>query len=136
MKCPKWREIFEDNLVKEPHGWSWHFNLEVLYQNLRSKRAESLLNWTSAMGLWTGRAMFAFPEYSRYVYLNTHTLPMMNVCTQLKGFGEDIFSIQGDENPLNHWFYEYEEQASAFAYKFMQFLRHYDGVHVLLKNRD
>lgn len=102
IKCPKWREILEDNIVKQANGVSWDFNLNVLAHNLRSKGAESLLNWESNMGLWTGRAMFAFPEYSRHVFLSTNTLPMMKVCTQLKGFGEDIFAIQGDENPLSN----------------------------------
>lgn len=101
VKCPKWREIIEDNLVKEPHGFSWNFNLDVIAKNLSSKNAESLLNWTPTLGLWTGRTMFAFPEQSRYVYLGNNTLPMMKVCTQLHGFGHDIFSIQGDENPLS-----------------------------------
>jgi pimeloyl-ACP methyl ester carboxylesterase len=101
IKCPKWRELFQDNLVKSPQGFTWNFNLEAWAKNLGSGTAESLLNWTKTMGLWVGKTMFAFPEHSRYVYLNTHTLPMQNVCTQLQGFHKDIFSIQGDENPLS-----------------------------------
>jgi len=44
-------------------------------------------------GLFTGRACFIFPEYSRWVHLNTNTLAMMKVCLRLKGYGHDIFAI-------------------------------------------
>ena len=41
------------------------------------------------------------------------------------------------ENYQGHWIYEdTEETQSAYAFRMKQFLRHYDGVHVLLKNRD
>ena len=43
--------------------------------------------------------MFAFPEYSRYVHLGTNTLPMYTVCPKLQGLNQDIFAIQGDDNP-------------------------------------
>lgn len=43
--------------------------------------------------------MFAFPEYSRWVHLNTNTMPMRFVCPRVRGYGEDIFAVQGDENP-------------------------------------
>lgn len=102
IKCPKWRELFEESVTKSTSGsLDWDFPLDLWWKNLGSGRAESLLNWTSTMGLWVGKAMFAFPEHSRYVYLNTHTMPMQKVCTQLQGFHHDIFSIQGDENPLS-----------------------------------
>jgi pimeloyl-ACP methyl ester carboxylesterase len=26
IKCPKWRELFQDNLVKSPQGFTWNFN--------------------------------------------------------------------------------------------------------------
>lgn len=40
-----------------------------------------------------------FPEYSRFVYLNTNTIPMQKVCPKLEGYRHDIFAIQGDQNP-------------------------------------
>jgi hypothetical protein len=40
--------------------------------------------------------MFVLPEYSRWVHLNTNTLPMLKVCPQLKGFNEGISTVQGD----------------------------------------
>lgn len=86
-------------------------------------------------GMFTGRANFIFPEYSRWVHLATNTLPMYKVCARVKGFGHDIFTIQGDENPLNHWVYDFENEARVTASKLNKFLTSYDGVHVLLKDR-
>lgn len=36
---------------------------------------------------------------------------------------------------VDHWIYEFPEQAFVFASKFTKFLQLYDGVHVLLKDR-
>lgn len=60
----------------------------------------------------------------------------MGVCPHAKGFNQDIFSIQGDTGVQNHWIYEREEEINSFAWRMAQFLKHYDGVHVLLQNRD
>jgi hypothetical protein len=43
--------------------------------------------------MWTGRCMFAFPEYSRHVHLNTNTMAILRVCARAKGYGNDIFAI-------------------------------------------
>lgn len=137
IRCPKWRAIFENNLVKGSHGYEWRFEHNAVFHNLTANNHQnSLTNWTTAIGMYPGRSLFAFPEYSRYVHLNTNTLPMMNVCPQLHGFGDDIFAIQGDENPQNHWVYELEDEINPYASKMANFMRHYDGVHVLLKNRE
>ena len=137
IRCPKWRAIFENNLVKGSHGYEWRFEHNAVFHNLTANNHQnSLTNWTTAIGMYPGRSLFAFPEYSRYVHLNTNTLPMMNVCPQLHGFGDDIFAIQGDENPQNHWVYELEDEINPYASKMSKFLKHYDGVHVLLKNRE
>lgn len=64
-------------------------------------KADSVGNWPVKAGLYPGRAHFVFPEYSRWVHLNTNTIPMLTVCPQVKGFGQDIFAYQGDENPLS-----------------------------------
>lgn len=101
IKCPKWRDIFEDNLARAGEGYAWKFPLDLWWKNLGNNTGESLLNWTSTIGLWVGKTMFAFPEQSRHVYLSNHTLAMQKVCTQLQGYHHDIFSIQGDENPLS-----------------------------------
>lgn len=31
--------------------------------------------------------------------MSTNTLPMYSICPRLQGFNQDIFGIQGDENP-------------------------------------
>ena len=103
---------------------------------MRKPNPNSMSGWSTACGLYPGRAHFIFPDNSRYVHLNTNTLPMMNVCPKLQGFGEDIFSVQGDENPLNHWVYEREEEINPFAWRMAHFLKNYDGLHVLLQNRE
>ena len=84
--CPKWRSIFENNLVRSGAGYEWNFNFDAIYQNTRKDSPSSLFNWSSLYGLYTGRAMFTFPDYSRYVHLGTNTLPMLKVCPQLHGW--------------------------------------------------
>ena len=101
IKDPKWRSIFHSQLTKDGSRFNWNFNLDLLSRNLSSKHNESLLNWPRNMGLWVGRALFLFPDYSRYVHLGTNTIAMYNTCIHLKGYNKDIFSIQGDENPLS-----------------------------------
>lgn len=60
---------------------------------------------------------------------------MHKVCLRVKGLGHDVFYVQGDENPLNHWVYDFENEATVTASKLNKFLHSYDGVHVLLKDR-
>lgn len=69
-------------------------------------KADSIGYWAQKHGLYTGRVNFVFPEYSRWVHLNTNTLAMLKVCMGAKGFGHDIFYIAGDDNPMNHWVYD------------------------------
>jgi hypothetical protein len=136
VKCPKWRRIFESNIVKQETSYNWKFNMEAVYNSMKFNYPNNLLGWPKTTGLFTGRVLFAFPDNSRYVYLNTNTLPMMTVCPQCKGYNQDIFSIGGDEGVQNHWVYEREDEVSPYAWRVANFLRHYDGVHVLLNNRD
>jgi hypothetical protein len=37
---------------------------------------------------------------------------------------------------LDHWVYELESDINPYAYRLSNFIRHYDGVHVLLKSRE
>jgi pimeloyl-ACP methyl ester carboxylesterase len=99
--CPKWRTMFLNNLVKNEGGYTWNFNYEAIHQNFTRESPSNLTNWNSSVGLYPGRAMFAFPDNSQFVHLSTNTLPMYTVCPRLSGFNEDIFSIQGDDNPLS-----------------------------------
>ena len=48
--------------------------------------------------MWIGKSCFIFPEYSRYVFLNTNTNAIYRVCSHAKGMGTEIFAIQGDDN--------------------------------------
>ena len=87
-----------NNLVKNENGYNWNFNYEAVARNIAKETPSNLTGWHSSVGLYPGRAMFAFPEYSRFVHLGTNTLPMYTVCPRLQGMNEDVFAIQGDDN--------------------------------------
>lgn len=36
----------------------------------------------------------------------------------------------------NHWIYEREDEINPYAWRIAHFLKHYDGVNVLLQSRD
>lgn len=97
--CPKWRALFQNALVKGDGGYGWNFNFNAVHHNLTRHTPTNLSNWATNIGLYPGRAFFVFAEHSRFVHLATNTLPMYKVCPRLHGFNEDIFSIQGDDNP-------------------------------------
>lgn len=99
---PYWRNRILNNLVKGDHGYQWGFNYEAIARNLARDTASNLACWHTSVGLYGGRAMFAFPDYSQFVHLSTNTLPMYNVCPRLEGFNSDIFSIQGDDSPQSN----------------------------------
>lgn len=103
LQDPKWRNIFINNISKNAKTGADSFNFELNYlnHNLGFNKADSLGNWAMKNGIYTGRTNFIFPEYSRWVHLATNTLPMYKVCSRVKGFGHDIFTIQGDENTLS-----------------------------------
>lgn len=133
---PKWRALFNQNLRRvSERSFGWDFDLPSLLHNVKFNKADSIAYWAERHGLYTGRVRFIFPEYSRWVHLATNTLPMMKVAVNCHGLGRDIFAIQGDENPLNHWIYDHDDIAFPVAKKFQQFLRLYDGVHTLLYDR-
>lgn len=108
IQCPKWRSIFERNLIRSDagSGYEWNFNFKNVWQNIGTDAPSSIINWTPLNGLYPGRSSFIFPDYSRHVHIGTNTLPMMKVCPQLKGWNEGITVVQGDQNPMNHWIYE------------------------------
>jgi hypothetical protein len=86
IQCPKWRSLIQSNIAKGDTSYRWDFNVEAIANNLLSSQPNSLWEWPTTNGLFTGKAMFTFPEYSRWVHLNTNTLPMLKVCPQLHGF--------------------------------------------------
>ncbi len=96
ISCPKWRALFNANLERSEEGYTWKFNLETIRRNLMANTPSSLWNWCSTNGLFTGKANFVFPEYSRYVHLSTNTLPMLNICPQVSDFNDGISYVQGD----------------------------------------
>jgi|JI10StandDraft_1071094.scaffolds.fasta_scaffold538259_1 hypothetical protein len=97
--CPKWRDMFLNNLVKTDTGYEWNFNFQAISDNLLKESPSNLTCWHSSIGLYPGRSMFSFPEYSRFVHLSTNTLPMYSVCPRLQGLNHDIFMTQSDDNP-------------------------------------
>ena len=136
IKCPKWRSVFENNLVRHEGKYEWKFDVEACWNNINTDSPNSIVGWSSNIGLYPGRVCFTFPDNSRFVHLNSNTLPMMKVCPQTHGFGQDIFSIQGDENPQNHWVYELDDEVNPYARRMAHFLKNYDGVQALLKSRE
>ena len=98
---PRWRTLLLNNLEKDGAGYRWACNINAIHSNLINKFPTNLTNWAKNIGLYPGRAMFVFPEYSRHVHLGTNTNPMYSVCPRLMGWNQDIFAIQGDENPLS-----------------------------------
>jgi len=104
VTCPYWRSRFLSSLVKGDNGYEWNFNYDAVHRNLMKESPSNLTCWHSSVGLYPGRAMFAFPDYSQFVHLSTNTVPMYKVCPRLQGFNQDIFSIQGDDSPLSTTF--------------------------------
>jgi len=62
--------------------FEWNFYSEALNHNLQANNAVSLGFWAHKHGMYTGRAVFVFPDYSRWVHLNTNTIPMLKVCAR------------------------------------------------------
>eukprot|EP01016_Furgasonia_blochmanni_P005459 TRINITY_DN1211_c0_g1_i1.p1 TRINITY_DN1211_c0_g1~~TRINITY_DN1211_c0_g1_i1.p1 ORF type:complete len:458 (+),score=105.78 TRINITY_DN1211_c0_g1_i1:158-1531(+) len=135
VKDKKWRSIFLSNLVRSGEGYNWNFEINYLAKNLSYNKADSIGYWAEKHGVFTGRNVFIFPEYSRWVHLNSNTLAIHKVCLKNRGYGHDIFAIQGDEDPNNHWIYEQDLYTFPVARKLLRFLRLYDGVHTLLADR-
>jgi len=95
IEDPQWRSIFRENIKRDLKSGTlrWNFEEEYLYHNVNFNKADSIGYWAEKNGLFTGRVNFIFPEYSRWVHLNTNTLAMFKVCAKVKGFGHDIFAI-------------------------------------------
>jgi len=82
ISCPKYRSIFKNNLSVEKGPLQWKMNLDGLYKNTRKFMPEVAI-WSESYGLWPGNALILFPRHSRWVFLNTNTLPMYNVFPRL-----------------------------------------------------
>ena len=62
--------------------FQWNFDSEALDHNLQFNSAVSLGYWAVKHGMYTGRALFVFPDYSRWIHLNTNTISMKKVCAR------------------------------------------------------
>ena len=57
--------------------------MEGLAKNMR-KYNPDVAGWSESYGLWPGQALFLFAAHSRWVFLNTNTLPIYNVFPRLQ----------------------------------------------------
>lgn len=57
--------------------------MEGLYNNMK-KFNPDVATWSESYGLWPGQALILFAAHSRWVFLNSNTLPMYNVFPRLE----------------------------------------------------
>lgn len=104
-----------------------------------NKTDPDVSTWSQRYGLWPGRTWALFSAYSRWVHLSTNTLPFYNVFPKLQEqFGSSNFNILGyEESGSNHWPHKSEDQelVNHLAGRMERWLRHKDGVNVLLADR-
>ena len=129
-----WVKFDTKQNVKHVKGnqFTWGFNFELFQEHLTR-----LVDWSPNYGLYPGRTLFAFPEYSDYVFLGSHSLQMQKIAPRT----DDLYNSVGlmlspkDETFNNHFPYEDSEMGNELSMKLNKFLSMYDGVHVLLMNR-
>ena len=129
----KVQAVMEQTLKqKTERSFRLNFNSDFVGEHF-----QELVNWKWKYGIFGGRSRFIFPEYSQHVFLGNNTVSMMKVCPQNRGFFHDIFSLwcESDNPEQNHWIYEDPKLAAQASYNSVDFLRQYDGVHVLLQSR-
>lgn len=103
-----------------------------------NKYNPDVADWSESNGLWPGQALILFAAQSRWIFLNSNTLPMYNVFPRLEDkFPEEINTHADDfDSPLNHWLHEYpEDQVWYLSQKIYRWLRWKDGAHVLLADK-
>ena len=134
VEHPKMQALFKQN-IKHIGGsqFDWDFNIDFLENHFKT-----LTDWKIEYGLYTGRVNFHFPEYSDYVFLNSHSIAMKKVAISCRNYMRDIISefCENDEPYLNHFVYEDPVMAETYAVKLNRFLHMYDGVDLLLTNRN
>ncbi len=98
---PKWQSIMKKNLYESKGGLDWRFNMNDLYRNVNNARCD-ISSWSSRFGLYPGRAMVLFAEYSRWIFMNTNTIPFYNFFPKLEGsFPSNSFNfVQTPDSPL------------------------------------
>ena len=129
----KLQALFKQN-VKHVSGnvFTWGFNFELMKEQL-----SRLVNWSPNNGLYPGRTLFAFPEYSDYVFLGSHSLAMHKIAPRTDDLynGVGLILSPKDETFNNHFPYEDQDMSVQLSMKINKFLNLYDGVHVLLMDR-
>lgn len=135
---PKWREILKSNVVDNKGGFQWKFNMQDLVRNVKKNHRCDLSKWSSSYGLYPGRAFGLFADHSKWVFLNTNTIPFYTFFPKLEGqFPSNGFStVQMDENACTHWLHEDEAQKRTVMGRMFRWLRDHDGVNVLLSDRN
>jgi pimeloyl-ACP methyl ester carboxylesterase len=133
VEHPKMQALFKQNvLFLGGDKYDWDFNMDAMKNNF-----SRMVNWKESYGLYPGRANFLFPDYSDYVFLNSHSIAMKKIAVKTGDFMEDIVCeiTESDEPYNNHWVYEDADLSKSFGLKLNTFLHMYDGVHPLLMNR-
>jgi len=78
--------------------------MKALNTNVKKVQPD-VSSWSESYGLWPGQAWAWFAGYSRWIFLNTNTLPFYNVFPRLEHqFPSNEFNYFGiDQSPENHW---------------------------------
>lgn len=138
IKDPNWNAIFKQNINTSKGYPQWDFNFEGLHKNMQ-KQMPDVATWRESYGLWPGRAWVMLATYSRWIHLNTNTLPFYYVFPRLEGqFPSNEFNIFGeDESPANHWMHKSKDEDELFhlSNRMWRWLRYKDGAHVLLGDK-
>jgi len=135
---PKWRSIMKQNLIEgKSGGLQWRFNLRDLALNVKKWHNCDITKWHASSGLFPGRTFVQFAQHSQWILLPTNTIPFYKFFPRLEGrFPAPNFNmIPGDENPLNHWPFEYPKEDNVTMSRLGRWLLWEDGVHVLLADR-
>ena len=99
---PKWRAIIKSNLIEGKSALQWRFNMEGLVRNVQ-KQQNDISGWNTRHGMYPGRAFVLFAEFSRWVFLNTNTIPFLKYFPKLEGrFPCNSFNfVQTPDHPLS-----------------------------------
>jgi hypothetical protein len=82
----------------------WKFNMDRLAPNVRKDNRCDITRWSERFGLFPGRALVMFAEYSHWIFLNTNTIPFYKFFPKLEGTFPSLSMnfVQGDENKLSN----------------------------------
>jgi hypothetical protein len=77
----------KQNLIegKGSSQFSWKFNMDTLVNNVKKDHRCDLSKWSESYGLYPGRAFILFAEYSRWIFLNTNTIPFLKFFPRMVG---------------------------------------------------